>query len=155
MDRKKIKEKYLETIENLLRNEFMKSLEDATAYELYYAVAKISMNEVTKAWKKTEIQYRFCQIKQINYLTMEVLPGRLLGNNLRNSGAKEIIEALIDEVLVQRKINLDFIEDQEDDGEPFEEKMSRLTSELSELFAQSHTLEEEIRQKLEAIGYGI
>ena len=47
------------------------------------------------------------------------------------------------------------IEEQEDDGEPFEEKMSRLTGELSELFAQSHTLEDEIRQKLEAIGYGI
>ena len=47
------------------------------------------------------------------------------------------------------------IEEQEDDGEPFEEKMARLTSELSELFAQSHTLEEEIRQKLDAIGYGI
>ena len=45
------------------------------------------------------------------------------------------------------------IEEQEDDGEPFEEKMARLTGELSELFAQSHTLEEEIRQKLEAIGY--
>lgn len=47
------------------------------------------------------------------------------------------------------------IEEQEDDGEPFEEKMARLTSELSELFAQSHTLEDEIRQKLEAIGYGL
>ena len=47
------------------------------------------------------------------------------------------------------------IEEQEDDGEPFEAKMSRLTGELSELFAQSHTLEDEIRQKLEAIGYGI
>ena len=47
------------------------------------------------------------------------------------------------------------IEEQEDDGEPFEEKMAKLTGELSELFAQSHTLEEEIRQKLEAIGYGI
>lgn len=47
------------------------------------------------------------------------------------------------------------IEEQEDDGEPFEEKMARLTGELSELFAQSHTLEAEIRQKLEAIGYGI
>ena len=47
------------------------------------------------------------------------------------------------------------IEEQEDDGEPFEEKMARLTGELSELFAQSHTLEEEIRQKLEAIGYGL
>ena len=47
------------------------------------------------------------------------------------------------------------IEEQEDDGEPFEEKMARLTGELSELFAHSHALEEEIRQKLEAIGYGI
>lgn len=47
------------------------------------------------------------------------------------------------------------IEEKEDDGEPFEEKMSRLTGELSKLFAQSHVLEEEIRQKLEAIGYGI
>ncbi len=47
------------------------------------------------------------------------------------------------------------IEEQEDDGEPFEEKMTRLTGELTELFALSHTLENEIRQKLEAIGYGI
>ena len=47
------------------------------------------------------------------------------------------------------------IEEQQDDGEPFEEKMTRLTGELSELFAQSHTLEAEIREKLEAIGYGI
>ena len=47
------------------------------------------------------------------------------------------------------------IEEQEEDGEPFEEKMARLTGELSELFAQSHTLEDEIRQKLEAIGYGL
>ena len=47
------------------------------------------------------------------------------------------------------------IEEQQEDGEPFEEKMARLTGELSELFAQSHTLEDEIRQKLEAIGYGL
>ena len=47
------------------------------------------------------------------------------------------------------------IEEQQEDGEPFEEKMDRLTSELSELFDQSHKLEAEIRQKLEAIGYGI
>ncbi len=47
------------------------------------------------------------------------------------------------------------IEEQEDDGEPFEEKMSRLTSELSDLFAKSHELEKEIREKLGAIGYEI
>lgn len=47
------------------------------------------------------------------------------------------------------------IEEIEDDGEPFEEKMTRLTSELSELFAKSHELEDEIRKKLGAIGYEI
>ena len=47
------------------------------------------------------------------------------------------------------------IEEQEDDGEPFEDKMNRLTSELSELFAKSHELEAEIKDKLGAIGYGI
>ena len=45
------------------------------------------------------------------------------------------------------------IAEQEDDGEPFEEKMKRLTSELSDMFAKSHELEEEIRRKLGAIGY--
>lgn len=47
------------------------------------------------------------------------------------------------------------IEEVEDDGEPFEEKMKRLTSELSDMFAKSHELEDEIRKKLGAIGYEI
>lgn len=44
---------------------------------------------------------------------------------------------------------------QEDDGEPFEEKMTRLTSELSDMFERSHELEDEIRRKLGAIGYEV
>lgn len=47
------------------------------------------------------------------------------------------------------------IEEPENDGEPFEEKMTRLTSELSEMFERSHELEAEIRKKLGAIGYEI
>lgn len=47
------------------------------------------------------------------------------------------------------------IEEVEDDGEPFEKKMTRLTSELSEMFAKSHELEEEIRKNLGMIGYDI
>ena len=47
------------------------------------------------------------------------------------------------------------IEEQADDGEPFEVKMARLTTELSDLFEQSHKLEEEIRQRLGAIGYKV
>jgi len=33
--------------------------------------------------------------------------------------------------------------------------MARLTSDLSELFAQYHRLEDELKKRLEAIGYGI
>ena len=47
------------------------------------------------------------------------------------------------------------IAETEDDGEPFQEKMERLTSELSDLFAQSHDLEEEIRKQLSSIGFTI
>lgn len=47
------------------------------------------------------------------------------------------------------------IEEQEDDGEPFEEKMTRLTSDLAEMFAKSYKLEEEIKQRLGAIGYEV
>ena len=45
------------------------------------------------------------------------------------------------------------IAEQEDDGEPFTEKMQRLTSELSNLFAESHRLEEEIKKQLKTIGF--
>lgn len=47
------------------------------------------------------------------------------------------------------------IEEQEEDDEPFEEKMERLTSELSEMFARSHELEKEIKERLGAIGFDI
>jgi type I restriction enzyme M protein len=43
--------------------------------------------------------------------------------------------------------------EQEDDGEPFEEKMTRLSAELSGMFTQSHTLEKEIRENLKGLGF--
>jgi len=46
------------------------------------------------------------------------------------------------------------IAEQEADAEPFEEKMARLTSELSDLFEQSHVLEDEIKKQLKSAGYG-
>ena len=47
------------------------------------------------------------------------------------------------------------IAETEDDGEPFEEKMARLTSEISKCFDESNRLQEQIKKNLEAIGYGI
>ena len=45
------------------------------------------------------------------------------------------------------------IEEVEDDGEPFEEKMERLTNTLANQFIKSRELEEEIRKQLGGIGY--
>lgn len=45
-------------------------------------------------------------------------------------------------------------EEQEDDGEPFEEKMKRLTLTLQEQFRESAKLEETIAANLKELGYG-
>lgn len=45
------------------------------------------------------------------------------------------------------------IEESVADSEPFNEKMTRLTGELAELFAKSHHLENEIRVQLKKVGY--
>ena len=45
--------------------------------------------------------------------------------------------------------------DAEDDGEPFEEKIKRLTAELAEQFAEGRRLEEEIGANLGHLGYGL
>ena len=47
------------------------------------------------------------------------------------------------------------IEEQEDDGENFDEKMIRLSTELSSLFTQSKSLADKIKLNLKEIGYEI
>lgn len=47
------------------------------------------------------------------------------------------------------------IPDAENDGEPFEEKMARLTGEIARCFEESNRLQEQIKKNLEAIGYGM
>lgn len=47
------------------------------------------------------------------------------------------------------------IADVEEDDEPFEEKMARLTGEISKCFEESNRLQEQIKKNLEAIGYGL
>lgn len=45
-------------------------------------------------------------------------------------------------------------EEQEDDGEAFADKMTRLTAQLAEQFMESVKLEEEIKKNLAGLGYG-
>lgn len=45
-------------------------------------------------------------------------------------------------------------EEIEDDGEPFDQKMKRLTDQLKQQFVESAKLEEAIRENLKKVGYG-
>jgi type I restriction enzyme M protein len=45
--------------------------------------------------------------------------------------------------------------EEEDDGVPFTEKMATLTSRLSEQFAESFTLEADIKKNLAGLGYDL
>jgi type I restriction enzyme M protein len=81
-----------------------------------------------------------------------------------NDGTLEDVKGFCSAVKTEEIAKQDFIltpgryvgiEEQEDNGEPFEEKMVRLTGELSEMFDRSHELEDEIRKRLGAIGYEI
>ena len=47
------------------------------------------------------------------------------------------------------------VEEQEEDGISFDEKMKTITTELQKQFEESHKLEQDIRKNLEAIGYEI
>ena len=47
------------------------------------------------------------------------------------------------------------VEEEEESGEKFEEKMEKLTNELDQQFTKSKELEEEIRKNLKGIGYQI
>ena len=43
----------------------------------------------------------------------------------------------------------------EDNGMPFAEKMQQLTSDLTENFAKSHTLEQKIKKNMRGLGFDL
>lgn len=83
-------------------------------------------------------------------------------HNWRQAKDYEDIQGFCKEATIEEVAEQDYIltpgryvgiADQDDDGEPFEEKMIKLTTELDGLFNQSHELEAEIRKKMAAIGF--
>lgn len=98
---------------------------------------ELSSNDIKKItdtyhnWRNIDGEYKdvkgFCKsasIDEVKYNEYILTPGRYVG-----------------------------IENIEDDGVPFDEKMKAITSELNELFKESRILEDEIRKNLGGIGY--
>lgn len=105
------KESMKKDIRKYVRMNFKKEIGEATTWELYYAVCMAVKDYIVSQWMETHDQYRSENVKKIFYLSMEFLPGRILGNNLLNIGLFDLVK----EVLEELGISIDTIEDQEID----------------------------------------
>ncbi|WP_314010546.1 glycogen/starch/alpha-glucan phosphorylase [Pseudostreptobacillus hongkongensis] len=108
MDKEILKEKILLS----LRRQYSKTLEEAKEYEIYYAVARATMDEITEQWYNTKKTRAKDKVKQMYYLSAEFLMGRYMSNNLINLGYNEVMK----EVLEELGVDINKLEDCEMDA---------------------------------------
>ncbi|WP_156291590.1 glycogen/starch/alpha-glucan phosphorylase [Oceanobacillus salinisoli] len=71
---------------------------DATNKDMYYALSYIVNDEIMPNWFKTNKSYGEKQAKQVYYLSMEFLIGRLLESNLLNCGMLDVAKEALEEL---------------------------------------------------------
>jgi len=105
------KEDFKAAVDKEVRVLFRKKLEHATPEMLYQAVGCVIEEVVINKWMNCLQAYEEQKPKTVYYLSMEVLIGRLMGNNLINLGAYDDVKEALDEM----GIDLNLLEDQERD----------------------------------------
>jgi starch phosphorylase len=80
-------------LEAQLRNQFAKSLRNATPDELFRAAAGVLRPRLVEGLLGTAGRFQAANAKAVNYLSMEFLLGRSLANNLHNLGVYAAMES--------------------------------------------------------------
>lgn len=90
-----------------------KNLGDATNKDIYIALTTIVNDEVMPHWAATQKTYKEKSCKQLYYLSMEFLIGRLLRNNLLNCGLLNVTQEALQKLGFKLE---DVLEEEEDAG---------------------------------------
>ncbi len=89
-----------------------KSFEDTTPQDQYHVLGNMIREYISTNWIKTNQVYRSTETKQVYYLSIEFLLGRIMGSNILNLGIHDVVE----EGLADLGISLEELESNEPDS---------------------------------------
>jgi starch phosphorylase len=95
-----------------LKSLYSKDFQDASDIQKYIAFSYLIKEYMSEGWFKTTKQYKNKKVKQVYYLSMEFLIGKLLEKNLINLG----IDDLAKEALMELGVDLSILIDAEPDA---------------------------------------
>lgn len=103
---------FKEAILENIKNQFRKTIDQASDQEIFHAVAYAVRDIIIDQWIETHKVYEQEDAKTVYYMSMEFLMGRAMGNNMINLCINDIVKEVLDEL----NIDLNVIEDQEPDA---------------------------------------
>ncbi len=92
------KEKFKEDYLRKLMTMHARSFEQASVSDKYSALGSLIRDYAAENWVKTNEAYLKKGSKQVYYFSIEFLLGRLLGNNLVNTGLEQVCEEVLSEL---------------------------------------------------------
>ncbi|MFD1888072.1 glycogen/starch/alpha-glucan phosphorylase [Paenibacillus wenxiniae] len=106
------KEEFKQVFQHNVVSKLGKPLEEVSSEDVYTILSRMMREFAGSEWASTNHELRQDAEKQVYYLSLEFLIGRLLGNNLLNMGLFDIVK----DGLADLGIALDEIEEQEADA---------------------------------------
>ncbi|HZH58872.1 MAG TPA: glycogen phosphorylase, partial [Metabacillus sp.] len=97
------KDRFKENFLNRLESMCGKGFEEATKRDQYHTLGNMVREYISSKWIETNELYRSENKKQVYYLSIEFLLGRLLGQNLLSLGIKTVVEEGLNELNISLK----------------------------------------------------